>query len=120
MEANRQEQIEALETLLEFNGRILQNIPILVKELSGARLEDTAEFQTGIINAINWEVQVINGTMEVLNEGKERVSKDAVNEKIQALADALKEKEDAKLAKAFEALIPVLEDIGKAAAEVIA
>ena len=38
MEDNRKEQIEALEVLLEFNERLVKNMKIIVKELSGKRL----------------------------------------------------------------------------------
>ena len=41
MEDNRKEQIEALQVLTEFNGRLVKNMSILVKELSGERLDDT-------------------------------------------------------------------------------
>ena len=62
MEDNRAEQKEALEILLEFNERLVKNMKIVVKELSGQRLDDTDKFIKGIVDAINWEVQVVNGT----------------------------------------------------------
>ena len=37
---------------------------IISKELSGARLDDTDIFLEGILKAINWEIQVLNGTVE--------------------------------------------------------
>ena len=70
MEDNRAEQIEALQVLEEFNGRLVKNMEIIVKELSGERLDDIAQFLKGIIDAINWEIQVVNSTMQVLNDGK--------------------------------------------------
>ena len=109
MENQRREQLEALEIFVEYNERVLKNIHILVKELSGQRLYDTDKFLTDIINAINWEVEVVNLTMDILNEGKVRVVKEEMNEKIVALANALKEKDDVKIAEAFERLVPVLE-----------
>lgn len=119
MEDIRAEQKEALEVLVEFNEKLLHNIPILVKELSGERLEDTEDFKKSIIDAINWEVQVVNGTLDFLNEGKVRVDKEAVNEKILALGKAIKEKDDKKLAEAFSNVVSVFENLGKAAKEVI-
>lgn len=47
MEDNRKEQIEALQVLTEFNGRLVKNMSILVKELSGERLDDTDNFVKG-------------------------------------------------------------------------
>lgn len=119
MEDNRQEQLEALEVLKDFNGKILQNIPILVKELSGARLDDTDKFLKGVIDAMNWEIQVVNGTMDLLNEGKERINKDEFNEKVVAISDAVVAKDDNAMAKAFEASIPYFEKLGEAVSEVI-
>lgn len=120
MEDNRAEQKEALETLIEFNGRLVKNMEILIKELSGARLEDTDKFLKGIIDAINWEVQVMNGTMDFLNEGKVRIDKEDFNQKILALGEGIKAKDDEKMAAAVKALIPKFEELGQAAQEVIA
>lgn len=119
MEDNRQEQIEALEVLQEFNERLVKNMTIVVKELSGQRLDDTDEFLKAIIDAINWEVQVINGTMEVLNEGKERLKKDEFNSVIVSLNDAISAKDDAKMAEEFKKAIVNFERLGASVKEVI-
>lgn len=119
MEDNRKEQIEALEVLLEFNERLTKNMKIIVKELSGQRLEDTDKFLKAIIDAINWEIEVVNGTMEVLNEGTKRLNKEDFNELIVSLSEAIEAKDDAKMAEGFEKVIPVFEQLGVAAKEVI-
>lgn len=119
MEDNRKEQIEALEVLLEFNERLTKNMKIIVKELSGQRLDDTDKFLKAIIDAINWEIQVVNGTMEVLNEGTERVNKEDFNKVIISLSDAIVAKDDVKMAEEFEKVIPVFEQLGAAAKEVV-
>lgn len=120
MEDKRLEQVEALETLAGFNERLLKNLPILIKELSEERLEDTDKFLNDVIKAINWEIEVVNLTLDVLNEGKERVSKEVMNEKIIALSDAIKAKDDTAMAEAFKGLVPVFENLGAAVKEVIA
>lgn len=120
MEDNRAEQKEALEVLLEFNSRLIKNMEIVTKELSGARLEDTNAFLKDIINAMNWEIQVMNGTMELLNEGKQRIDKEYFNSKILILTDAINAKDDAAMAKAFQEVIPIFKNLGESAAEVIA
>lgn len=119
MEDNRAEQKEALEVLAEFNERLVKNIGIVIKELSGQRLNDTDKFIKGIVDAINWEVQVVNGTMEMLNEEKTRIDKEEFNSKITALGDAIAAKNDAKMAEAFQGLLPLFENLGQAAKEVI-
>lgn len=120
MEDNRAEQKEALEVLLEFNPRLIKNMEIVTKELLGKRLEDTDAFLKDIINALNWEIQVVNGTMELLNAGKQRVDKEDFNSKILILSEAINAKDDAAMAKAFQEVIPMFKNLGESAAEVIA
>jgi len=149
MEQNREEQKEALETLIEFNQRLVKNMNIIVKELSGQRLDDTDKFLKSILEflpmrfdrrgnmkddrhtlryqvkhlvwvSIIWEVQVMNGTMDLLNEAKERINKEEFNSKITELSTALKEKDDVKQAAAIQNLIPSFELLEAAAREVIA
>ena len=112
MEDNRAEQIEALQVLEEFNGRLVKNMEIIVKELSGERLDDTDQFLKGIVDAINWEIQVVNSTMQVLNDGKVRVD-------IVALSKAISAKDDAKMAEEFQRVIPVFKQLGESVNEVI-
>lgn len=119
MEDNRKEQIEALEVLGEFNQRLLKNMRILIKEISGARLEDTDVFLKKILEAMNWEIQVVNITMELLNEGEVRVDKEEFNNKVIAINEAIESKEDSKLVLAFEDLIPCFENLGEAVNAVI-
>lgn len=102
MEDARKEQLEALEVLTEFNERLVKNMNIIVKELSGERLDDTDKFLKSIVDAINWEIQVVNGTMEVLNDGKERVNKESFNAAVVALSQAIGENDDAKMAEEFK------------------
>ena len=117
---NRQEQIEALEVMAEFNERVLKNMRILIKELSGARLDDTNKFIQSIVDAMNWEIEVMNGTMTLLNEGKERINKEDFNAHVVAVANAINAKDDAMMAEAFTNVLPYFEKLGEAAKEVLA
>lgn len=119
MEDNRKEQIEALEVLLEFNERLVRNMNIIVKELSGERLDDTDKFLRSIIDAMNWEIQVVNGTLEVLNDGRKRINKEDFNNRIIALSKAIEGNSDAKMAEEFQKVIPVFEELGISAKEAI-
>ena len=119
MEDIRNEQKEALETLVEFNEKLVKNMNIIVKELSGQRLDDTDKFLKGIIDAVNWEVQVLNGTMSLLNEDKERINKEQFNSKIVNFGEAIKENDDTKMAASIKELIPEFENLGESAKEVI-
>lgn len=119
MEDNRAEQMEALETLIEFNERLIKNMGIITKELSGERLEDTDKFFKDITDAINWEINVMNGTMSLLNEGKERINKEQFNNRVLKLGEAIRSGEDARMAEAVEELIPEFENLSRAAKEVM-
>ena len=114
---NRKEQKEALETLVEFNERLVKNMHIIVKELSGNRLEDTDKFLKAIVDAMNWEIAVMNGTMTL---GKQRVDKDTFNKKVLEFGTAINSKNDVAMADAITQLIPEFENLGNAAKEVIA
>lgn len=120
MEDIRKEQKEALQTLMEFNEKLVKNMNIIIKELTGNRLDDTDNFLQGIVDAINWEVQVVNGTIDMLNDGKERINKEEFNSGIVSLADAIGKKDDCAIAEAINKLIPQFEKLGLSAAEVTA
>ena len=115
MEKKIVEQKEALETLIEFNDRLVKNKNIIIKELSGARMDDTDAFFKGIIDAMNWEIAVMNGTFSLLNDGEERVHKEEFNEKIIAFGKAIESKDDSKMADAIKQLIPEFENLGEVA-----
>lgn len=117
---NRAEQKEALETLAEFNVRLIKNMNLVQKELLGERLDDTNAFLQDIVNAINWEVQVMNGTMELLNEDGQHIEKEDFNEKITALGSAVNAKDDAGMASAFKDLVPLFEKLGERVNEILA
>ncbi len=119
MEGNRKEQLEALEVLGEFNERLVKNMKIIVKELSGNRLDDTDKFLKSIIDAINWEIQVVNGTIEVLNEGAERLNKETFNAAVVSLSNAIRDNSDAEMAEEFAKIIPIFEQLGVSVKEVI-
>ena len=110
--ADREEQKEALKVLLKFNGRLVNNMKSIAKELKEDRLEDTDKFLTDIVSALNWEIQVVNGTMDLLNEDKIHIDKETFNEKIQYLSSALAAKDDAQIAEKFLETVPLFETIG--------
>lgn len=120
METNRMEQLEALETLAQFNDRLLKNLPTLISELSEGRRPDTDTYLKSIIDAINWEITVMNATSALLAEAGTSVNKEAFNQSILALGSALSSETDSEIAAALRGLIPHFEALGTAAKEVIA
>lgn len=62
-------------------------------ELSGERLPDTGEYLKAIINGMNWEIQIYNGTKELFT-GIEALDKDKANDAFVAFSDAYKKSDD--------------------------
>ena len=114
MKDNRKEQMEALEILVEFNSRLVKNMRTLVEELSGNRKGDTDELLKANVDDLNWEIQVVNQTIEVINDGEEKIRKEDFNHVISMLGEALTTKDDLKMAEQFENVIALLEQVGDA------
>lgn len=110
MEDNRKEQAEALEALKDYNPKVCKALKEVIPEVKGEFKEDTQEYLEYIFKGINWELQVVNGTMELLNEKEEQVSKEELNEIITQINDAYTAKDNSKLAQVMEeALLPFAE-----------
>lgn len=109
---NRNEQIEAVEALKEYNVKLLKALKEITDELKGARKEDTDDYVDHIFRGINWELQVINGTLELLNEKKNQVSKAELNAMVEEINIAYKAKDGEKLALILdEQTIPFFGDL---------
>ncbi len=112
MEDNRKEQVEALEALKDYNPKICKALKEIVPELKGEKKVDTQEYADHIFKGVNWEFQVINGTMELLNEKEEQVSKDALNEIVSHVNTAYTSKDEQKLAEVIEKeMLPFVENL---------
>ena len=112
------EQLEALETLAEFNDRLIKNLPTIISELSGNRQTDTDQYLKNIIDAINWEISVTNSTLAILNNEHTRIDKETFNQKMLTLNSAISTKADSEIAAALENLIPYFKQLGAAVKEV--
>lgn len=110
---NRKEQVEAVNAMREYNVKLLKALKEISAELKGERKEDTAEYLDYIFRGVNWEFQVIDGSIELLNEEKENVSKENINDMIAEINVAYLSKEDEKLAALIdEKMIPFFENMG--------
>ena len=112
MEDNRKEQVEALEALKDYNPKVCKALKEVIPEILGERKEDTQEYLDHIFKGINWELQVVNGTMALLNEKEEQISKEALNEIVMQINDAYTSKDDSKLAQVLEEkMLPFVEKL---------
>lgn len=120
MSDNRNEQIEALQALLEYNPRLIHGMQAVTVELEGNRKPDTDEFLKAVINGMNWEIQIVNGTKEVIDEQDVVIDRKTMNETFKEFSDAYARKDDYSMAVLFfQKLIPFFETFEKAARNVV-
>lgn len=116
----KQQQIEALKLLYDYNKRLLDAVPKLAGELREGRRPDTEEYQNKIIEGLNWEISVLNVTLPLINENEEQLSKEQLNLHIRTLETALASGEDEQIANAMEnEILPVAEQIDEVVSEVL-
>lgn len=99
---NVQEKREALEEMRSYNVKLEKGIVTLAKELKDNPQEDTMKFLETVVNGINWVIQITNLTIDLLNEDKNRITKEEINNEILALNEALKDGDNDKAADLFE------------------
>lgn len=120
MEDLREQQLEALQVLKEYNQKLTKSVLLVVEELRGKRQKDTDEFLKKIIEGINWEIQIYNGTKELINADTVRVDREEMNRHVVAFGEAVEAKDDAKIADSFETdILPLLTKLGDAAEEIL-
>ena len=120
METNVMEQMEALQTLAQFNDRLLKNLPTVIGELTGSRKSDTDVYLKNIIDVIGWEISVINATSSLLETARTHMDKEGFNQAVLALNSALSSGTDTGTADALLNLIPHFETLKVAVAEALA
>lgn len=118
MDDYRQQQIEALQVAHEYSAKLVNGITNVTGELRGNRLLDTDRYLDEVVKGINWVIEIVNRTMDVINEKEVRIEKEQVNESVKALGDALSKKDDALIADALEGgVLEFIRQIEKVTAE---
>lgn len=116
MEDIRREEKEALQALVEYSPRLLKAMTAVIEELEGNRQPDTDEYLLGIVKGMNWELQVLNGTIEYVNEEEQLIDKVAANDIIVAFNAAYQDKDDSKMSELFLAeIIPFFTKLAEVA-----
>lgn len=109
MEGIRQQQIEAIEELKNYNERLVKAVREIIIELKGEDRPDTEDFLKQIVEGINWEIQVVNGTLDYINEDEKLLDKEQFNQAVLNHNEAINTKDDTKLAESFEVnILPYL------------
>ncbi len=119
MENNRKEQLEAVKVLADFQDKFIANTEILIEELTIAKKDDTDQLLKSVTDSVNWEIGVLNGTLSLINEDTERLSKEDINGAVTNLAEALRTQDDKKIADALEQdLVPMLKKVRDAVTDI--
>ena len=116
----REEKVEAMQAVTEYNPRLLKGLKNVAEELTVDRKEDTDQYLLAVIDGVNWEIQILNRTMDLVNEKEERVNEVATNEIFKKFSAAYQSRDDATIAASIrEDLIPFFEKFGAIAEEII-
>ncbi|SHO48805.1 hypothetical protein [Anaerocolumna xylanovorans] len=90
----KQQQIEVLGEFYDYSKKLIPAVETVISELKGNRQEDTEEFLNMVIHGINWTIEVLNHTMDIINAGEAIIDKEQINEGILGLERAIREKDD--------------------------
>ena len=108
-----------MEELYRYSQKLIPAIETVSKELAGERQDDTDEYLKSVLNGINWIIEVLNRTMELVNEEEIVIDKDKINEDILKLGETIKEKDDEKMAEVLkEKVLPFIVNASTRAAVV--
>ena len=102
MENEFREEIEALEALKSYNVKMVKALKEIIPVLKGQKKEDSDEYFQHILKGLNWEIQVLNGTMDYLNRNEIIIDKENLNKSIVALNCAINKKDEKAIASIIE------------------
>ena len=115
------QQIEVLETGIEYVKKLIPAIKEILPELRGEEKEDTTDYLNQIIDGINFIIEIVNGTMPLINEKEEILNQDGIEQQVQRLNESLGAKDNAKVAQAMEeGMLPFLDIFYQVASVIVA
>lgn len=121
MEDIRVQQIEVLETGIEYVQKLIPATKEILPELRGDEKEDTMDYLNQIIDGINFVIEIVNATMSLINEKEEILNRDGIEEQVQALNSGLQAKDYVKVAQAFEeGMLPFMDIFYQVASVIVA
>ena len=88
--------------LIDYSEKIIKGTEEVIKELRGARKDDTDELFNLVIQGINWEIEVFNNCESLINKDGQQIDKDKMATAVGRLGKVLQEKDDIKLAACLD------------------
>ncbi len=117
----RAEQIEALETLVDYTPKLINGINTVETELSGERKEDTDEYLKMVIDGINWELGILNGCLDLIVKNNVEFDKETANVMSTNFSEAYLSKIDADIAASLNKdILPLIRTITDVANKTVA
>lgn len=111
-ESTRQEKIEAITGICQYDRKLIDASKNLADDLESGKETLPSELLGTIMQGINWTVEVLKQTMDVFNEGEEKLEKQMVNDALTAFNEAFGSNDANQIAAAIRAsLLPCLERI---------
>ena len=110
MDEIKVQQYEALQDGADYALRLVPAIREILPALRGDEKDDTQDFKNQIFEGINYLVEVVNGTLPLINEKEVILNRDGIEEKMQQLINSVDSKDDAAVADALEqGILPFVE-----------
>lgn len=110
MDEIRQQKIEALQFGCEYIEKLIPAMKEIIPELRGLMLPDTRDFLNQQIEGLNFVIEIMNATMDLINEKETVLIKENIEEKIQLLSGALNSFDNPKTADVLEGeILPMLD-----------
>lgn len=111
-ESTRQEKIDAIVGICQYDRKLIDALEDLADDLESRKETLPSELLGTIMQGINWTVEVLNQTMDVFNEGEEKLEKQMINDALVAFNEAFTSNDADKIATAIKnSLLPCLKRI---------
>lgn len=113
MDIIRQQQIEAVNDMIAYNKKLVKAVQEIIIELKGMQQPDTEDLLNQIVEGINWEIQVVNGSIEYINEDNEIINMIEFDKAVNNHNEAINSGKDEAIADSFQVnILPFLLKIG--------
>ncbi|MCR5339084.1 MAG: hypothetical protein K6E75_11045 [Lachnospiraceae bacterium] len=110
MDEVKKVQYEALRSGADYSLRLVPAIREILPELRDEPKDDTEDFKNQIFEGINYIVDIVNGTLPLINEKEVILNRDGIEEKMQQLIKAVDQKDNKAVADALEeGVLPFVE-----------
>lgn len=120
MEEREQLQREVLKELIAYSDNLIPALQILIEELRTEGQEDTNTFLNDVINGINWEIEVFNQCMSLINEKGSYIDKKSMITAVKNLGDSISGGDTLTVADCLESdFLPFLNRLDLAAKQVV-